>query len=209
MNRQCQIGSHLFRYLDGKVLQQSTVRVDGVLSPDGRKDSRQRHGGPQGHGQGSVAENLGLATDQVGSYACERSWEIVEALDLRVRKGDLIENQRDLLAGVEALGKLQAFAQPKFQVVGIVAGVFLAPKREGVEGRLPRHDLVPGDLVHDLAHLSSIVSGGIDPANQAAHAGAGDIVKRNVVFLQPGNDTHVGKSQRPTALEHQAYGRTL
>jgi hypothetical protein len=73
----------------------------------------------------------------------------------------------------------------------------------------PERALVPGDFVHDLAHLSGIVSGGIDPANQAAHAGAGDMVKRNMVFLQPGNDTHVGKSQRPTALEHQAYGRTL
>src|ERR1039458_1938194 len=163
MDRQGQIGTHLFRYLDGNVLQQSAIRVDGILGSHGGKDSGQRHGGTQGQRQGAVMEDFGPAANQVGGYASEWSWEVVEALELRVGKRDLIEDQRDLLAGIEALGKLQALAQSKFQVVGIVASVFLAPKREVVKRRMPSHDLIPRDLVHDLPHLSRIVSGGIDP----------------------------------------------
>src|SRR5208337_654763 len=124
--------------------------------------------------------------------------------DFRVGERDLIENQRDLLAGIQACGKLQSLAQSKFKPVGIIADVLLAPEREVVEGRLPRHYLVPGDPAHDLAHLSGIVSGGVNPPDQTAHAGACDVIRSEVMFLEPGNDTDVGEPERPAALENQA-----
>ena len=161
-------------------MQQSTIGIDGILGPHRREDSGQRHGGAQGQGQGAVVENFGLAADQISGYASEGSRQVVEALDLRVGERDLIQNQRDLLAGVEACGKLQAFAQSEFQAVGIIAGVLLAPERKIVERCCRRQDLVPGDPVHDLAHLGGIMSSGVDPAHQTAHAGTGDVVHRNV-----------------------------
>ena len=163
-----------------------------------------RHGGAQSKRQRTAAEDLGLAADQVGGDAGERNRQIVEALDLGVRQRDLVENQRNLLAGVEALGKLHALAQSEFEVVGIIAGVLFAAEGQVVERRLPRHHLVPVDAIHHLAHFSGIASGGINSAHQSAHAGAGNVVHRNVVFLQPGNDAHMRQPESSTALQHQA-----
>src|SRR5208283_1593085 len=48
----------------------------------------------------------------------------------RVGSRNLIENQRNLLAGVQACGKLKAFVDSKFEGAGIVVDVLLAPERE-------------------------------------------------------------------------------
>ena len=74
-------------------------------------------------------------TNQVGGYAGERSREIVEALEFGVGKRDLIENEHDLLAGVEACRKLYAFVYAEREAVGIIAGVLLAPKGEVIEAQ--------------------------------------------------------------------------
>ena len=203
VNRHRQIGAHLFGYVDRNVIEQSAVGVDGIFGADGGEDSGQRHGGSQSQRQRSAAENLGLFGNQVGGYAGERSGEIIEALDLRVGSRDLVENQRDLLARIEALGKLHSLAQSKLQAVGISAGILFAAVCEVVKGRLPRHYLVPRNTIHDLAHLDGIMSGGVNPADQATHAGAGNVVNRYVMFLHPGNDTDVRQSERTSTLQDQ------
>ena len=53
------------------------------------------------------------------------------------------------------------------------------------------------------------MAGGVDTAYQTAHAGAGDVIHRDVVFLQPGDDADVRQSERATALQHQAYRSAL
>ena len=55
-----------------------------------------------------------------------------------------------------------------------------------------------------MTHLGGIVSGGVNPAHQAAHAGAGDVGDGDVMLFQPGNHTDVGQSKRSTALQHQS-----
>ena len=131
-------------------------------------------------------KDLRLAADQIGGNAGEGNWHIVEALDLGVGKRNLIENQRHLLAGVKSPGELQPLAQPEFQGVGIVAGILFTAEGQVVEGSLAGHHLVPVDAVYDLANLGGIPAGGIDPADQSAHAGSGDIVYRDMVLFQPG-----------------------
>src|SRR5208337_3030375 len=145
----------------------------------------------------------------VASDARERSREIVEALDLRVRSRDLIENQSNLLARVQARGKLYAFAYSKFEAVGIIVRVFLATKGEVLKGSSRRQYLVPRDSAHDVPHLSGIVSSGVNPTHQTAHAGAGDVVHGNVMLFQPGNDADVGESKSPATLESQAHRGTF
>ena len=149
-------------------------------------------------------ENLGPARDQVGGYTGKWNRQIVEALDLGIRQRDFIEDQRDLLTGVEAFGELDAFAYSEFQAVGIITSVFLAAKRKVVERGLSSHDLVPVDTVHHLAQLGSVAPGGVYSANQAAHAGTGNVIHRNVMLLQPGNDADVRQPKSSAALQNQA-----
>ena len=51
---------------------------------------------------------------------------------------------------------------------------------------------------------AALCPGGVHAADQAAHAGAGNVVHRYVMFLQPGNDTNVGQAERSAALQYQA-----
>src|SRR5688572_23411326 len=67
--------------------------------------------------------------------------------------------------------------------------VFLATEREIPERCVYAQGRGPVDSIDEFRYLPRIVPRGIHPANQAAHAGACDIVDRNAVFLQPANDT--------------------
>ena len=44
---------------------------------------------------------------------------------------------------------------------------------------------------------------GVYPSDQPAHAGAGDVVHRYVMFLKPGDNPNVGEPEGPTALENE------
>ena len=48
------------------------------------------------------------------------------------------------------------------------------------------------------------MASGVNTADQAAHAGAGDVVHGNVMLFHPGNDPDVGQTERAAALEGQA-----
>ena len=209
MNAQRDIGSHLFRHIDRDVLQQSTVGVNGVFGSYGGENSGQGHCRSQSQRQRSIAENPRFSRHQVRGHASKRNGKIVEALYFRVGKRNLIENQRDLLAGVESLGELQSLAQAKLKAVRIVAVIFFAPEGEVVKRRLSRHYLVPVNALHHLANLGRIASGRIDPAHQTAHAGAGDIVHGNVMFFQPGDDAYVRQSESSATLQNQPERRML
>src|SRR5215472_3501655 len=128
MDCERQICTHILRDFDWNVIQQSAISVDGILCPNRRENSRQRHGGAQSQGQGSTPEYLGLAAYQIGGNAGKRNRKVVEALDLGIRQCDLVQDQRNLLAGIKAFRKLQSFTYTEFETVGIIARILLAAK---------------------------------------------------------------------------------
>src|ERR1035438_6234905 len=146
-------------------------------------------------------EDVCVAAHQVGGHAGEGNWQVIEALDLGVRQRNLVENQRNLLAGVESLGKLQSLAQSKLEAVGIVAGVFLAAERQIVKRSLSGQHLVPVDAVDNLAEFGSIAPGGVHSADQSAHAGARDVIDGNVMLFHPGDHTYVRQAVCAAALQ--------
>ena len=98
MNSQNDVGTHVFHDLDRQILKQAAVCVNCAVVTDGREDPRQRHGGPKRDTQTPTAEHFGVAGHQIRRHAGERCREIVEVRYLAVRRRDLVEDERDLLA---------------------------------------------------------------------------------------------------------------
>src|SRR3974377_2255205 len=100
-----------------------------------------------------------------------------------------------MLSAVETGRKCPPVAQAKLQVVGIRAGVLFAAKGKIRVRNGAGHDLVPVDALAALAKPGRADPGGIRAANQSAHARPGDVVDRDVMLLEPGDDADMGEAE--------------
>jgi hypothetical protein len=68
-------------------------------------------------------------------------------------------------------------------------------------------DAVPVGVERELLELGRRVSGGVQPADDRAHAGTGHAVDRHVQFLEHLQHADVRQPERAAAGEHQADAR--
>src|SRR6185312_3141605 len=68
---------------------------------------------------------------------------------------------------------------------------------------------IPIDRIHNPLDFGRALASGIHAADQAAHAGSGDIVYRDLMLLQPLENRDVSKSERSATLENQTDTRTV
>ena len=66
------LGAHLADHIRRQVIQQSAVDEYGLPVVHGRERAGNRHRGAQGHGKGTIFEDIGLPADQVRRHAAER-----------------------------------------------------------------------------------------------------------------------------------------
>ena len=66
--------------------------------------------------------------DQVGGNAAERGGQIVKRLHVRISQGFTVDQKADLLAGVQATGQDQAFAQAQHNRIGKRDQIFFSSK---------------------------------------------------------------------------------
>ena len=105
------------------------------------------------------------AGNEVRRDTGKRDGEIVEALELGIRKGNPVKDQRYLLTCIEASRKLQPFAQAEFQTIRDFMSILFAPELEVVERCLAPQYIVPIDPVGDLPDLRGRPSCRIDPSD--------------------------------------------
>src|ERR1700747_92409 len=115
------------------------------------------------------------------------------------------------MPGVEAGGEPQSLFKADLDKGRIVAGIFLAAIGQILIRRLASDDDVPILLLDNFLKFFWSFSGGVETADQAAHAGASDVVNRNVMVVEPLQNADVSEAQRAAAFERDAdFGaRTL
>jgi len=91
--------------------------------------------------------------------------------------------------------------QAKLNVVGIGSLVFFSPVREILKGNTAPHYFVPVDASHQQADFSGAVPGSIQPAHQSPHAGAGDVIDRNMFFFEPFENAYMTESKSAASLK--------
>src|SRR5262249_46198103 len=106
------------------------------------------HGGAQGSRQRATAKDVLFARGEIGCDTGKGDGEFVKALDSRIGEGDAIENQSDLVSGIEALRKANSAFQTELEAVGIVALVFFAAIVEVAKWSLAAKHFAPGNPIH-------------------------------------------------------------
>ena len=150
----------------------------------------------------------GCADTQIGGDATERRGQLVEVRELRVLQRDRIEQQVYLLPFIESAWQLEAPFQSELQLRRVGALVLLSSEVLVSEGRLTLENQLPVRAIQQRADLLGRQAGRVRATNEPAHAGPGDRVDRNPVFLQPLQKSDVGETARTAAAERQSETRT-
>ncbi len=177
-----ELGAHVLGNVDRQVVEQAAVRVKIVAGAYRGEDPGQRHGGAQGQRKRAVVKHVLLAGVELGRHAGKGSRQVVEALDLGVGKCDVVENEAHLLAGIESCRELNSLAQAKLDARWKLNRILFTPIGKITERKLAAERLIPIHVLNEFLDLLGRAASGIDAADQASHAGAGDQVDRHVVL---------------------------
>ena len=108
---------------------------------------------------------------------------------------------------MSAPGKDEAVLEPKLELRGKFPLVLFAPEVLEAVWRVREEHQVPIRRLHQRFDFGRRHAGRVRPGNQPAHAGADDVVNRNVVFLEPFEHADVGDAAGAAAAERQADSR--
>ena len=75
--------------------------------------------------------------------------------------------------------------------------------------RFVQEQFAPIEFVDGLAEFFGRHAGGVEAADEAAHAGAGDEVDGDAVAFEPFDDADVAESEGPAAFQYQADFRAV
>jgi hypothetical protein len=144
-------------------------------------------------GEGAAVEDLFAGGEEVGADAAEGGGEVVEGAHFGVGGAELAEEEVDGLAGVEAGGEDEAVAEAGEGGAAGFADILFAAEGEVFVVRFVEEEFVPVELVDGLPHFGGGHAGGVEAADEAAHAGAGDEVDGDAVTFEPFDDADVGQ----------------
>src|SRR6266851_5731316 len=91
--------------------------------------------------------------------------------------------------------------QSKYQRIWISTLVLFSAVRQVFIRRVIAKDFAPIQTLDESLHLVWIHSRGVETAHESAHAGPGDVIHRNVVFLEPFQHADVRESHCSAAFE--------
>lgn len=199
------VGSHLPGDIDGEILEDGAIDIEFAAAVGRSEDAGEGHGGAEGIGEDAFAEDLFFAGDKIGGDAAEGSGEVVEGVEFGVGEGPAAEEDADLMAEIETGGKGDAAFETEFEEVGEGGAVFAAAEGEVAEVDGAAEELIPGSVFDDGAEFSGGAAGGVEAADEAAHAGAGDVVDGDAVLLEPFEDADMGDAEGAAAFEGDGY----
>src|SRR6266849_10904843 len=82
--------------------------------------------------------------------------------------------------------------------------VLLPAIRKILVRRSPADDRVPVLLPHKVFHLFGSLSSRVETPDESSHAGAGNVVNRDVMLFEPAQDANVRESERTPAFKRDA-----
>ena len=140
-------------------------------------------------GEVAVVEHDLLAGGDVGGDGAERNRQVVEVVDGAHRQGEVAQHDAQLLAGAQSGRELEPLAaDAELDVGDEVQIVVLAPEGAVLACRLVGQGVGPVDGEDRLGELVRVEAGGVEAADDRAHAGAGGVVDRDAHLLEDPHD---------------------
>ena len=150
-----------------------------------------------------------LSAYQVGGDAAEGNREIVEGFDIRVSQGFAIDQETDLLAGVQSAGQREPFAQPQQDRIRKRNLVLFPAEGQILVRDCSAQDHIPILCFHQFVQLLRSFPAGVQTSHQAAHAGAGEVIDGNVMVLEPLQHPDMCQAERAPAFERHPDRRPV
>ena len=171
---------------------------------EGAEDAGDGCGGEHGIAQRAAREGDGPGGVEVGGLAAEGDGQAIEVGLIVVAEELFFEELVEAGLGEEAIAELDAMLEADGDAVGDVAAVFAAAKALRAVGLLDAEDGADGVFGEDVLHLVGGVAGGIECADDGAHAGAGDDVDGDVMIVKPLQDADLAHGLRAASAEGEA-----
>ena len=197
------VSAELARHVGRHVVEHAAIDEQPVIPVHRCEHAGNRHRRAHRPRQRGLAEDDGFALAQIGRDRAVRRRKIVEGREIAVGERDAIEHERDLLPRIERAGQREAVFQPELELRRKLALVYLSSEGLVPVGRIGQEHQVPVRGFHQLPDFSRSHSRRIGARDEAAHAGADDVVDRNVMFFEPLEHADVGDAPRAAATERQ------
>src|SRR5262249_36628133 len=162
---------HFADNIGGEIVEQAAVHEDFVALANGSENSGNRYGGAHGIGERAIRKDERFSGDEFSGNATEGNRQFVEGRNVGVIEGFAVDQEIDLVAGVEALRKGGSVFQADDDGIGNLAGIFLAAEKEVLVGRAAAEEFRPVGIFQDVAQFVGGLSRGVHAADEAAHAG--------------------------------------
>ena len=211
VHRDDHVHAHCTREAHRQVVDQAAVHQQAPADLDGGEHARSRHARAQHRRQVARSEHDGLAGLEVSGERAKRCRQLVEIGHVADAQRRAAQHLRDFLALHQPERQHDALprTEPECAPGQKTPIVLLAPEHEVAARRAIAQQVLPVEGVEDLGDLRAAQPGGVQPAHDRAHAGAGDCIDRNPHLLQRANDTDVRGATRPAAAQHEADARPL
>ena len=205
------VDAHLPRHVQRDVIGHAAVHQQSAVEFHWREHGRDRHAGADHLGQVAFAEHHFFAGGDIGCDGAKGDRQLVEISRVAAVGKHAFQQQREVLALDDAQRQAEAaiVAETEFLLDQEVPVILLAAKRHVLPGWRIGECLLPIDTQCELFQLINLVARRVQPADHRAHAGAGNCIDMNPLFLQGLEHADVGQPACGAAGQHQRpiFGR--
>ena len=149
-----------------------------------------------------------ISAQHIGGHAAERDGQVVEAGDAGLGEGDAIQQQTDAETGIEPVGPVQPVLQAECGLDLVIAAILLAAIAKLTVGGSGKQGLIPVNALGKLLDFLGRHARGVHGGDDAAHAGAGHAVHRDVILLHPLQHSDFRQAERTAAAERETDAGT-
>ena len=150
---------HPTHNIRGQIIDDATINQDPVIPFHRSEDCGNGHSGSQGLGQRAPVKNESFARDKISGHAAEGNWKIVKGGDFRVPQGFAAQQQRQLLAGIDAGWERQPLAKPQRVLSGDAVPLLFLSDGTVFKLRGGAEQVTPFCMPRNILDIGSIMSG--------------------------------------------------
>ncbi|MNF63128.1 hypothetical protein D3C84_448220 [compost metagenome] len=200
------VDAHLAGHVHRDVVHHAAVHQQPAVHFHRGEHGGYRHAGADRLGQVAAAEHHLLAGGDIGGHGAEGDGQLVEVTGIAGMHQQTLQQQGEVLAldHPERQAQAAVIAEAQALLDQEVAVVLLAAEGHVLPWRVVGQGLLPVQVGGDLLQLIDLIARRIEPADHRAHAGAGDGVDLDALFLQRLEHADMGQPAGGAAGQHQA-----
>ncbi|MCY1415178.1 hypothetical protein D9M71_306510 [compost metagenome] len=211
IHRDDHVDAHPPRHVDGDVVDHAAIHQQPAADLHRGEHRGDRHAGADRLRQVAVVEDHLVACGYIGGDGAEGDRQFVEVAGIAGVHQQALQQHRQVLAldHPQRNAEGAVVAEAELLLDQEVAVVLLAAERDVLPGWRIGQRLLPVQAEGDAFQFLRAVAGGVEATDHRSHAGAGDGVDMDALFVQRLQHADMRQPARSPAGKHQADFRPL